>query len=157
MKYFFPLKYFCQNVWYGHVECTSYKLARKNSRIGQNFSLNFQEQWKENFKKKLSLKTFFWTPREKLVLTTLTETIRQQAEKFSFNVRKRKEGGYSKKIPQNVLLDSDGKIGFDKVDGNYLTTRRKFFTQGPKMIRKVYQTKNFPSNLSFGLCLRMEY
>ena len=34
---------------------------------------------------------------EKSVLTTLTETIRQQAEKISFNVRKQKKVGFSKK------------------------------------------------------------
>ena len=64
----------------------------------EKISFKLRERKKADFsKKRISLKTFFWTPREKLVLTTLTETIRQQAEKFSFNVQERKKVGYSKK------------------------------------------------------------
>ena len=70
---------------------------KKTWEEAKKISLNVQEQWKENFKKNVSPKTFSWSPTEKLVLTTLTKTNRQQAENLSFNVQKRKKVGFAKK------------------------------------------------------------
>ena len=83
MKSFFPPKYFCQKFWYGHVESTFDKPARKESRRGQ--------------------KVFAQCPR----------TVEREFQEKTF--------------PQNVLLDSDGKIGFDNDDKNYSTASRKNF------------------------------
>ena len=53
---------------------------------------------------------------EKSVLTTLTEAIRQQAEKFSFNIRKREKVGFSKK---NISLKT---IFWTPMEKSVLTT-----------------------------------
>ena len=54
MKYFFPPKCFCQKIWYGHVECTFDKLARKNLRTGQKFSAQCPRTVEREFQEKSS-------------------------------------------------------------------------------------------------------
>ena len=90
---------------------------------------------------------------ENSVLTTLTETVRQQAEKFSFKVRERKKVGYSKKksflktffwtpTEKSDLTTLTESIG--QQAGNFSLNVRKQF------LNKCFSKKISPSNFSFG-------
>ena len=95
----------------------------------KKFSLNVRKQKKVGFSKKnFSLKSFFWTPTEKSVFTTLTETIRQHARNVSFNTRKRLRKRYfkEKSFPQIFLSDFVGEWIVDNRGGNFLLCSRYF-------------------------------
>ena len=131
MKYFFPLKYFCQKIWYGHVECISDKLARKNSRIGQKVFAHcprtVQREFQENF---LSKRSFGLRRKNQ----TLTETIGQQAGNFPLNVRKRfLNECFSKKIsPSNFSFGVVGEGSVEYPGEIFLPSSRYILAHCPK-------------------------
>ena len=114
----------------------------------KKFSLNVRKQKKVGFSKKnFSLKFFFWTPTEKSLLTTLTETIRQHAGNVSLNVRKRLRKRFFKEktFPQIFLLEIVGEWSVDNPGGNFLLGSRFFYSLSEIGRKNVFHQKNiFP-------------
>ena len=124
---------------------------------------NFRSLSKNSAKRisrKLSLKTFFWTPTEKLVLTTLTKTIRQQAKKIFVECPKTEKGRFfnEKTFSQIFLWSPMEKSVLATLTGIIRQHAGNISLNARKRLRKrfFFKKKNFPSNLSFGLSRRIE-